>query len=80
MNMEKINGIIIEGKVYEAVQGECKNCDLQEQRNWEFYKVKGIYFIMGQPVKNWPTPKQLSKWLKREIRLPLLRTQREERQ
>ena len=36
------------------------------QRNWEIYAVKGIYFIMGQPVKNWPTPKQLSKWLKHE--------------
>lgn len=29
--MEKINGIIIEGKVYKAVRGECKDCDLQEQ-------------------------------------------------
>lgn len=29
--MEKINGIIISGKVYEAVRGECKDCDLQEQ-------------------------------------------------
>ena len=29
--MEKINGIIREGKVYKAVRGECKDCDLQEQ-------------------------------------------------
>lgn len=29
--MEKINGIIISGKVYGAVRGECKDCDLQEQ-------------------------------------------------
>lgn len=27
--MEKINGIIISGKVYKAVRGECKDCDLQ---------------------------------------------------
>lgn len=29
--MEKINGIIISGKVYKAVRGECKDCDLQER-------------------------------------------------
>lgn len=29
--MEKINGIIIDGKIYKAVLGECKGCDLQEQ-------------------------------------------------
>ena len=29
--MEKINGIIREGKVYKAVRGECKDCDLQKQ-------------------------------------------------
>lgn len=29
--MEKINGIIIEGKVYRAVPGECRDCDLQKQ-------------------------------------------------
>lgn len=33
------------------------------QRNEEFYWVKGVYFCLG-PVKNWPTPKQLAKWLK----------------
>ncbi len=38
------------------------------QRNWEFYMVKGVYFCMGTPVKYWPTPKQLSKYLKRESR------------
>ena len=29
--MEKVNGIIISGKVYKAVKGECKDCDLQER-------------------------------------------------
>ena len=29
--MEKINGIIISGKVYKAVKGDCKDCDLYEQ-------------------------------------------------
>lgn len=36
------------------------------QRNWEFYTVKGVYFIMGNPVRYWPTPRQLSRWLKQE--------------
>lgn len=36
------------------------------QRNWEFYMVKGVYFCMDTSVKYWPTPKQLSKYLKRE--------------
>lgn len=26
-----INGIIIDGKVYESVKGECKDCAFQEQ-------------------------------------------------
>ena len=36
------------------------------QRNWEFYMTKGVYFIMGQPVKKWMTPKQLDRYLKKE--------------
>lgn len=35
------------------------------QRNWEFYISKGVYFCMGH-IKYCPTPKQLSKHLKRE--------------
>ena len=35
------------------------------QRNWKFYTVKGVYFCTG-PVKNWPTPKQLLKILRKE--------------
>lgn len=30
---------------------------------------KGIYFIIGQPVKKWMTPKQLEKILRKESRL-----------
>lgn len=30
--------------------------------------VKGVYFCMGTPVKHWPTPRQLAKYLKRESR------------
>ena len=26
--MEKINGIIYDGKIYESVKGKCENCDL----------------------------------------------------
>lgn len=36
------------------------------QRNWEFYMTKGVYFLMGQPVKKWMTPKQLDRYLKKE--------------
>lgn len=36
------------------------------QRNWEFYMTKGVYFLMGQPVKKWMTPKQVDRYLKKE--------------
>ena len=39
------------------------------QRNWHFYMHKGVYFIMGSPVKDWPTPKQLSRQLRKESRI-----------
>ena len=39
------------------------------QRNRSFYRHKGIYFIIGQPVKKWITPKQLKKILRKESRL-----------
>ena len=39
------------------------------QRNWEFYMHKGVYFIMGTPVKKWMTPKDLCRYLRKEDRL-----------
>ena len=39
------------------------------QRNWEFYMHKGVYFIMGTPVKKWMTPKDLRRYLRKEDRL-----------
>ena len=35
------------------------------QRNWEFWTAKGIYFCMCNPVKDWMTPKQVTKYLKK---------------
>lgn len=35
------------------------------ESNRTLYMCKGVYFLVG-PVKNWPTPKQLCKWLKKE--------------
>lgn len=43
--MEKVNGIIISGKVYKAVRGECKDCDLQEQcKDNDFFNNLCNYF------------------------------------
>ncbi len=58
--MEKINGIIISGKVYKAVRGECKGCDLQEQckdndlfnnlcNYFEGYNIKNAHIFRHSP-------------------------------
>lgn len=36
------------------------------QRNWELWMCKGIYFNMSQSYKNWLTPKQVLKELRKE--------------
>lgn len=36
------------------------------ERNWELWMCKGIYFNMGKSYKNWITPKQVLKELKKE--------------
>ena len=64
--MEKINGIIISGKVYKAVQGECKDCDLQEQckdndlfnnlcNYFEGYQIKYLIATMLLSLKSLAT-------------------------
>lgn len=35
-------------------------------RNPEFYECKGVYFLMGDSIKRFPTPKQLRKRLKKD--------------
>lgn len=36
------------------------------QRNWELWMIKGIYLNKGKSWKNWLTPKQVLKELRKE--------------
>lgn len=36
------------------------------QRNWDLYMCKGVYFLMGKPVKHQLTPRQVYRILRRE--------------